>query len=44
MVAGLDVRDALANGLDDTGALVAEDDGECTLRVLAGQRVGIWSE
>lgn len=35
MVARLDVGDALANGLDDAGALVAEDDGEGALGVFA---------
>ena len=33
--------DALADGLDDTGALVTEDGGEGTLRVGAGERVGV---
>jgi hypothetical protein len=33
--------DALAHALNDTAALVAEDDGEDALRVLAAQRVGI---
>lgn len=41
VVADLHVGDALADGLDDTGALVSEDDGEGTLGVLAGERVGI---
>ena len=42
MVAGLDVGDALTNGLDDTSTLVTEDNGEGTLGILAGERVGIW--
>ena len=41
MVAGVDVGHAFANRLDDAGTLVAENDGEGTLGVLAGQRVGI---
>lgn len=41
VVAGLHVGDALADGLDDAGALVAEDDGEGALGVLAGEGVGI---
>jgi hypothetical protein len=41
VVAGLYVCNTLTNGLDDTSALVSEDDGEGTLRVLAGQCVGI---
>lgn len=43
VVAGLHVGDALADGLDDTGTLVTEDDGEGTLGVLAGESVGIWN-
>lgn len=42
VVARLDARHALADGLDDAGALVAEDDGEGALGVLARQRVCIW--
>jgi len=42
MVTRLDIGDALANGLDDPGSFVPEDDGEGTLWILAGQRVGIW--
>lgn len=42
MVARLDVCDALTNGLDDTSTLVTEDNGESTLGILAGERVGIW--
>ena len=41
MVAGLHGCDALTNRLDDTGALVTQDDGESTLGILAGQSVGI---
>lgn len=41
VVTRLDVGDALTNGLDVTGTLVSQDDGESTLGVLAGQGVGI---
>lgn len=41
VVTGLHVGDALSNRLDDTGTLVAEDDGEGTLGVLSGERVRI---
>jgi hypothetical protein len=41
VVADLDGGHSLANGLDDTGTLVTENDGESTLGVLAGERVGI---
>lgn len=41
MVTRLYIGDALADGLDDTGALVAENDGEGTLGVLAGEGVCI---
>jgi hypothetical protein len=41
VVTGLDVGDALANGLDDTGTLVSKDNGESTLGILAGECVGI---
>lgn len=41
MVTRLDAGDALAHGLDDAGALMSEDDGECALGVLAGERVPI---
>jgi len=34
MVSGLDVGNALSYGLDDTGSLVSENDGECTLGIL----------
>lgn len=36
MVARLDIGHALTNGLDDTGTLVTQDNGESTLGVLAG--------
>lgn len=42
VVAGLDGGDPRADGLDDTGSLVTEDDGESTLGVLSGQSVGIY--
>jgi hypothetical protein len=41
VVTGLHVCDALADRLDDAGALVTEDNGESTLGVLAGESVGI---
>jgi hypothetical protein len=41
VVAGLDGGDAGAHGLDDAGTFVAEDDGESSLRVVAGQGVCI---
>jgi hypothetical protein len=41
VVTGLDVGDALANGLDDTGTLVSKDNGESTLGILARECVGI---
>ena len=41
MVAGLHVGDTLADGLDDTGTLVSENDGESALGILAGEGVGI---
>jgi hypothetical protein len=43
MVSGLDILgvDALANGLDYAGALVPQDNGECTFGVFAGECVGI---
>lgn len=37
MVANLNVRDALADRLDDAAALVAEHDGEVALGVVAGK-------
>jgi len=42
MVAGLYAGDTLTNRLDDTGALVTENDGECALRVFTGESVRIW--
>jgi hypothetical protein len=44
VVPGLDRRDALANRLDDSRALVAEDDGEGPLGILPRQRVCICSD
>lgn len=41
VVAGLDGCDALADGLDDTGAFMAEYDGECAFGVFAGECVCI---
>jgi hypothetical protein len=41
VVADLDVGDALADGLDDAGTLVPEDNGEGALGVLSGECVGI---
>ena len=41
VVAGLDRSHTFADGLDDTGTLVTQDDGESTLGILAGERVGI---
>jgi hypothetical protein len=41
IVAWLDGSDALAHRFDDAGAFVAEDDGEGTLGVFAGERVGV---
>lgn len=41
VVAGLHVGDSLSHRLDDTSTLVTQDDGEGTLRVLAGQGVCI---
>lgn len=43
MVTGLDVGDALTNGLDETSTLVSEDDGESTFGVLSGEGVRIYS-
>jgi hypothetical protein len=42
VVTRLDVGDALADRLDNTGTLVSKDNGESTLGVLAGESVGIW--
>jgi len=41
VVAGLHIGDALSNRLDVAGALVSEDNGEGTLRILARESVGI---
>lgn len=41
VITRLDVGDTLAYRLHDTSTLVAEHDGEGTLRVLAGQSVCI---
>ena len=41
MVAWFDRGDTLANTLYDTGALVTENDGECTFGVLSGKCVGV---
>jgi len=41
IIAGLDRSHTLADGLDDTGTLVSEDDGESTLGILAGECIGI---
>lgn len=35
IVSNLDVRHTLANGFNDTGALMTKDYGESTLRVLS---------
>lgn len=41
IVTGLDGSHTLTDRLDNTGTLVAQDDGESTLGVLAGQSVGV---
>lgn len=41
MIARLDVGHALTDGLDDAGALVAQDDGERAFWVVAGEGVRI---
>lgn len=41
MVTGLHVGDALAHRLNDTSALMTQDDGEGSFGVLAGKSVGI---
>lgn len=41
MVADLDIVDTLTDRLDNTSSLMSENHGESTLRVGAGQRVGI---
>ena len=40
-VTGLDRCHIVADRLDDAGTLVAENDGEGALWILAGERVGI---
>lgn len=42
VVSGLDGGDPRADGLDDTGSFVSEDDGESALGVLAREGVGIY--
>lgn len=42
MVASFHVGDTLANGLDDTGTLVSQNNGERAFRVLAGKCVRIY--
>ena len=42
VVPGLDRGDALAYGFDNTGTLVAQNDGEGTLGILSGEGVGIY--
>lgn len=42
MVAGLDVCYSFADGFDNTGAFVSEDDGESSLGIFAGKCVGIY--
>jgi hypothetical protein len=42
VVADLYVCDALADGLDDTGTLVTENNRERALGVFSGECVGIW--
>jgi hypothetical protein len=41
IVTGLHGSDTLADGLNDTGSLVTEDDGESTFGILSGECVGI---
>ena len=41
VVADLNGSHTLADGLDNTGTLVTENDGESTLGILAGKSVGI---
>lgn len=41
IITGLDGSHTLTDRLDNTGTLVAQDDGESTLGVLAGQSVGV---
>ena len=44
MVAGLHVCDTLADGFDNAGTLMAQDNGEVTLGVLSRQSVGIFAD
>jgi len=41
MIADFDIGYSLADGLDDSGTFVAEDNGEGTFGVLAGEGVRI---
>jgi hypothetical protein len=41
VVSDLDVGDALSDGLDDSGSLVTENDGEGSLGVLSRESVRI---
>ena len=41
MITRLDVGDTLSDGLDDTCALVPQNNGESSLGVLSGECVGI---
>lgn len=42
IVAGLDRGHTLTHGLDNTGTLVAQDNGESTLGILSRQSVGVY--
>jgi hypothetical protein len=41
VVTGLHIGHTLSNGLDDTGTLMAEDDGESSLGILSGKSIRI---
>jgi hypothetical protein len=41
MIPNLNIRNTLTNRLDDTGALVSENNGESTLGIFSGERVSI---
>lgn len=41
VITRLHVGDTLTNRLDNTSSFVSQDDGESSLRVLAGQSIGI---
>jgi hypothetical protein len=41
VVAGSDVGDTVTHGLDDTCSFMTKDHGECALRILAGERIGV---